>query len=259
VQLAATDLGGDATYAVIERSLNEVLWFPVRGGLTVPVVDEEFDAGTIDDFEFFADVENHYRVTSFDADDVQQEQFTDDITPSLAGVVWLKSIKHPNLSRPVHVIDRGETIGRASRSVAHPIVGRSTPVASGDLRHSRDFELSIMTTSEHHQTAGELDIVLAAGGVWLVHVPAASSVPGGYVVIGDTVEERLFRGDPDAPRVFTLPCTVVTPPAPAVVGSLLTAQTLFRLFGNADALYAAHSFGRSLVATIGSVEDTVVV
>jgi hypothetical protein len=139
------------------------------------------------------------------------------------------------------------------------VVGRSTPVGTHDLRHSRVFDLTIMTTADHHQTAGKLDIILAAGGVWLVHVPAASSVPGGYVVIGDTVEERLFRGEPNAPRVFTLPCTVVTPPAPQVVGSTLVAQTLFRLYGDANALFAAHSTGRSLLATIGSPDDQVVI
>jgi hypothetical protein len=260
VQLAATLLGATATYAVVERSLNETLWLPVRGGLTLPVESQEAE---LSDYEFFDGAENFYRLTSFDVDDVQQEQFADSITPELDSV-WLKNIRYPLLNMAVKVLDRGEAVSRASRSTVAAIVGRSTGVATHDLRRARAFDLTIITQvvgeSGHAEQAAKLDLTLAAGGTFFVHVPAGSAVPGGYVAIdADTVEERLYRADPDAPRVFTLPCQVVTPPAPQITGTLLVAETLFRLYGNAQALIAAHSTNLSLLQTIGSLEDLVVV
>jgi hypothetical protein len=260
VQLAATLLGATATYAVVEWSLNESLWFPVRGGLTLPV---ESQTATLDDFEFPAGTQVFYRITSFDVDDVQQEQFTDDITVNLDTVV-LRSIRYPLLNMAVKELDRGEAVSRASRSMVAAIVGRSTGVATHDLRRARAFYLTIITQvvgeSGHAEQAAKLDLTLAAGGTFFVHAPAGSAVPGGYVAIdADTVEERLYRADPDAPRVFTLPCQVVTPPAPQITGTLLVAETLFRLYGNAQALIAAHSTNLSLLQTIGSLEDLVVV
>jgi hypothetical protein len=256
VALDADTLGASATYAVVERSLNEQLWLPVRGGLTLPVESQEAE---VSDYEFFADVQNFYRITSYDASDVQQEQFTDDLTPSLSGQVWMKSIKYPPLNRPVRVLDRGEPIARASRSMASDVVGRSVPVGTHELHTGQQFELRIITTTDHATQAGAFDIIFGVGGSWFVHTPAGSAVPGGYVMIGQVTQERLYRADPNAPRVFTLPCTVEAPPGPQITGSLLVAETLFRLYGDANALYAAHSTGRSLLATIGDPGDLVVV
>ncbi|MEU5156743.1 hypothetical protein [Glycomyces sp. NPDC021274] len=50
----------------VERSTNLLAWFPVRGGVGLPVV-----AGTagLSDYEFSPDVENHYRVTQTSLED----------------------------------------------------------------------------------------------------------------------------------------------------------------------------------------------
>lgn len=60
VKVVGTGVGG-ATTAVVERSLDQVIWQTVRGGSAAPVV-----AGTVTvyDYEFAADVLNYYRVTT---------------------------------------------------------------------------------------------------------------------------------------------------------------------------------------------------
>lgn len=256
VQLSATSLGGSATYAVVERRLDGGLWLPVRGGTRLPV---QSGAAALDDFEFFA-AEQTYRITSFSDADVQQAQFTDDITPTLDSV-WLKSISHPLLNRPVSVENWSE-ITRPSRSTVHQVVGRSTPVATSELRGSRQFTLTLIADLDEDADTGEagmLDLVLAAGGgVWFIHVPAAWPIPGGYVALGDVSIDRVVPHG-KVPHRITLPCTVVTPPAPQITGTLLTAAGLFRLYGSANALFAANPTGRELLATIGDPEDLVVI
>lgn len=253
VQLSATALGASATYAVVDRSLNESLWFTVRGGTQLPV---ETETAELDDFEFFADTLNHYRITSYDASDVQQAQFTTDITPSLAGQVWLKSLRYPALNMALYrVIDRGQDIDRPARGGAWPVVGRSVPVATIDQRDSQRFTLHVQT--EDADAAGVLDLTLVAGGIFFIHVPpeVGDKVPGGYVRIGETSQHRRTT---QQRWEFALPCTVVAPPKPQIVGSLLVAETVFRLYGDANALWAAHSTGRSLLSTFLTLDDVVV-
>lgn len=252
VQLSATSLGASATYAVVERSLNGTLWMPVRGGLTLPVVSQ---AAQIDDYEFFAGVQNHWRIRSFDDDDVLQQQFSDDLTPVLTSI-WLKSIRYPLLNRAVTVTD-WSSVARGGRGVAHDVVGRSTPVATTELHRAPSFELELMTSTA--LAAEVLDLVLAVGGVLFVHTPAGCTVPGGYVLVGDTARERRTRSAVSPRRYTSLPCQVVTPPAPQVTGHLLTWSTVERLYGSWEAVAAAHETWRELLATVGSPDDLVVI
>lgn len=252
VQLSATSLGAGATYAVMERSLNGTRWFSVRGGTRLPVVSQ---AAQIDDFEFFADVQNFYRIRSFDDDDVLQETFTDDLTPMLTSI-WLKSIRYPLLNRAVTVTD-WSPVARGGRGTVHDVVGRSTPVATTELHRAPGFVLELMTATG--AAAAVLDLVIAAGGVLFVHTPAGCAVPGGYVVVGDTARERRTRSAVSPRRYTSLPCQVVTPPAPQITGTLLTWGTVERLFGSWDALVAAAPTWRDLLATVGSPDDLVVI
>lgn len=50
----------------VERSLNEVLWTTVRGGVSVPIAA---GVGNLDDYEFSPDVLNYYRVTQTNQED----------------------------------------------------------------------------------------------------------------------------------------------------------------------------------------------
>lgn len=60
VRITANSLG-TATAAVVERSTDQIRWTTVRGGTAVPVTAGVM--GTVDDYEFNADVLNYYRVT----------------------------------------------------------------------------------------------------------------------------------------------------------------------------------------------------
>ena len=224
------------------------------------VADARFDQQTGGSGQFTDPIGRQWTVHG-DAYVVGIEQ--DDITASLDGQVWLKSIKYPSTNRAVRLVDRGENVGRGSRSTVHAIVGRSVGVATHDRRLGRQWTLHVMTAGpDHAEQAGDLDIILAAGGTFFVHVPATlvGAVPGGYVAIdSELVESRLYRGDPDAPRVFSIPCTNVAPPRPTVTGTLLTGATILRLYGSGQALISAHPTGRSLLATMLDPDDLVVV
>lgn len=260
VQLSADDLGASAEYAVVERSVNEDVWETVRGGKELAVDSQEAD---LDDYEYPEGVQVFYRITSYDSSDVEQEQFTDDLTVDHDGDVILKSIRWPMLNRVIDVANWSE-ITRRSRSGIFAIKGRSTPVAVHDKRASREFTLTIWTDDMRRDSetdpvadAAELDLILAAGGTYFVHVPDGSAVPGGYVSIGDTSEDRVVRHG-TVPRRFNLPCTVVTPPGPEVTGGTLTWGTVERLYGSWSALLAEHSTWSSLLAEIGDPDDLVV-
>jgi hypothetical protein len=181
----------------------------------------------------------------------------DSITASLAGEVWLKSIRYAFLNRIIKPLDRNSPIVRGARTGVSEVSGRAAPVAAHDLRKSREFELHIITTSNHVTQSGELDLMLAAGGTLFIHVPAGSAVPGGYVAVGDTDQTRLYPGDSAVPGIFVLPCRVVAEPGPDVVGSTLTWATVRRLYG--DSWEAARAANPALPwSSVGSEDDVVV-
>jgi hypothetical protein len=260
VRLTADTLGATATYAVVEQSAQAGfnLADTVRGGTALPVSSQE---AQLDDYEFYADAPTHYRITSFDASDVQQAQFTTSITVDLAGEVWLKSVRYPLLNQVVRVSDYGD-LSMAARSAALPISGRSLPVGVGDLHGGRDHPLVVATDTPAQ--AAKLDLSLRAGGTWFVHVPTNPPVgragnallPGSmHVLIG---APRVVRIDGVAQvQLHVLPLTEVAAPAPEVVGVTLTWETVRRLYGSWTAVWAAHSTWRSLWDTIGDPSDVV--
>lgn len=254
VQIAAASL--IPAEVRVERSRNELHWQTVRGGLAV---EPSSGAIALDDYEFDADVTNHYRIVDTSDDSVEE---SDSITPDLAGRVWWKSIRWPFLNRPVRVSNWGE-IGRGSRSTVHQVAGRSVPVATHDLRTSRGFTLTLITEDLYDPSADGLaeagiwDLTVAAGGTFFIHVPAGSPVPGGYVAIGDTAEDRVVRYG-TAPYVLTLPCTVVAPPGPQIVGGTMTYGALLNLYGGYSNMLAANPTYADLLALMASPDDLVV-
>jgi hypothetical protein len=245
VQIALSSLTVDTVR--IERSVNEVLWETIRGGVELPVSS---GAANIDDFEFAADVQNFYRVLDVADDSVEE---SDDITPSLAGVVWLKSIRYPFLNRAVATTDYGPP-SRPSRSGRFGVAGRSNPIAVSDVRGSRAFTLEFMT--ETLAAARDMDLILASGQAMFVHVPADCPVPGGYVDIDTTAEARRSTRGPR--RYFALPCTVVAPPGPDVVPTNLTWGTVRNLYGSWEAIRTSNPTWGDLLDTVGSPDDLVV-
>lgn len=181
---------------------------------------------------------------------------TDSITPSLAGQAWFKNIRYPFLNRPITVTDFSD-IERAGRAEVFDVSGRSLPVAVTDVRASQAFELQVLTTSL--EQARDMDLILASGDVFFVHVPPNCPLPGGYVQIGDAAQVRRTRSARSNRRYFTLPCRIVAPPAPEIVGTTLTWGTVFALYGDWNALINANPTWADLLATVGSPDDLVVI
>lgn len=65
VRIDATALDSGATAADVERSVDQITWTTVRGGLGVPVTGGVMP--TVDDYEFAVDVPNWYRVRAYDS------------------------------------------------------------------------------------------------------------------------------------------------------------------------------------------------
>lgn len=179
--------------------------------------------------------------------------FSASITPSLEGRVWLKSIRHPFLNRPVSVGGvTGDT--RSSKGGLLQVQGRSAPIAVTDVRASQQFTVTLRTATLIE--ARDMDLTLASGDTFYLQVPAGSQIPGGYVAIDTTGLERF--GPVSTRRRWPLPCTVVTPPGPGVVGTTLTWGGVFNLYGSWAALDASNPTWRDLLATVGSPDDLVV-
>lgn len=180
---------------------------------------------------------------------------TANITPDLGGQVWLKCPRFPFLNRPITVTGVSP-IGRVSRGMAGEVTGRSMPVGTVDIRGSRAFTLTVFTDT--NELAGDMDLILATGEIMFVHVPTGSTVPGGYVMIGDTAQAPGAEGGGSPEQTFELPCRVVVAPGADVVGTTMVWGTVFALYGSWGALIASNPSWSPLLATVGSAEDVVV-
>lgn len=185
----------------------------------------------------------------------------DSITPSLDGQIWLKSIEYPFLNRPIDT-PFWDIIERLSRSMMFNVQNRSMPVASIDLRDSQSFQIQIATHTLAE--ARDLDLVLAASGVFFIHVPPedddcepVAAQPGGYVIIGDTVQRHVVPGS--SSMTWTLPCRVVAPPSPQVTAKTMVWGTVFNLYGSWGALISSNPTWGDLLEMVGSPDDLVVI
>src|SRR5690606_8808625 len=133
------------------------------------------------------------------------------------GKVWLKSIRYPFLNRSVTVADvAGDTLGESG--AVYDIQGRSMPVAVTSVRSSEAFTLTVRTAELAE--ARDMGLILKSGAVFFIHVPAGSQIPGGYAHIGKAARSRF--GPVSTRRLWPLPCRVVAPPGPGVVGGTMT-------------------------------------
>lgn len=184
------------------------------------------------------------------------------ITPSLNGVTWLKSIKYPALNRPIAEPDY-RPVQRSSRTGVYNIKSRNPPIAVHDAWTSRYW--TIETATESLEQARDMDLVIAAGGTLFVHVPLetenecftnpVSGMPGGYVYILNSTQTHAVPGS-HAFR-WVLPVRIVATPAPEIYGTTLTWVTVERLYGSWTALWASNPTWRDLWDQIMDPEDAV--
>jgi hypothetical protein len=254
VHLSATSLGGSATYAVVERSHNEILWETVRGGAQLPVTGGDAQLG---DYEFFPGVPTFYRITSFDGDDAQQAQHTANVTVDLADL-WLVSLRYPALNVRVTPAEQGD-VELADRSLVAPVSGRSLPVGISDPHGGRDHVLDVRTDDRAGEDA--LLMRLRVGRDFYLQVPSSGTLsqllPGSmHVLIGGVRQHR--AGGVTSVNVFRLPLTEVVAPGPHVVPTNLTVGTVWNTYGSLSAVWAAHPTLRSLWDSVGSPDDLLV-
>lgn len=186
------------------------------------------------------------------ADEIQLQDLAVPITPTLDGV-WLKSIARPFLNRKVSVSRVGD-VKRASRAGVFDIIGRSHPLAVNDVRGSRRWDMIVR--AETLDEAELLDLIVASGDTLLIHTPAGSTVPGGYVTVGETTEKRF--GPVNPLRHLALPCQEVAAPGPDVIGSTSTCTTVLNTYATCDDVLAAHATIADLLELIGDPEEVLV-
>jgi len=205
VRIEGSDINGSSV--TVERSTDGVNWSTIRGGSDVAVHGGAF---RVDDYEFPSGQSVNYRAG----------EDTASITVEL-DTVWIKSIQHPFLNRPVTVTD-WSSIGREFRGGVFPVVGRSFPVSVTDLRGARFYSLEVVAKDE--PASRDMDYLLASGGPVFVHVPSDSRVPQVYAVIVGSDERRAaLRSNR---RVFTLELQEVAAPSLSVVGATTIWQSV---------------------------------
>lgn len=251
VDIGAHNAGELATWA------GSVTAVEVRSGINGPIVADPTFTGHPTGTTSFTDSQGVEWTVHGDAQILGSPIAEGSITPDLGKTVWLKSIRFPALNRPIHRVlaGAGQEIGRASRGTVHEIQGRSVPIASTDRRSSKTFTLTIQVADE--QAAAELDLVLAASDTFFIQVPPElrPHMQGGYVYIGDTSQHRV--ADTIKWR-FTLPCRVIAPPGPGVVGTTITWGTVLRIYGSWQALLESSPAWADLLDTVGGPDDLVV-
>ncbi|MEV0902888.1 hypothetical protein [Actinoplanes sp. NPDC049802] len=254
VRISALVPAGSTQSVNVQRSPNGIQWTTIRGGTRIPAVPG--DTVTLDDYEFVPGAVNRYRLQRYGAgvNPIGTDP-SGQITPAQSAV-WLKSITRPWLNRGVAVVSHGD-ITRPARNGVFPIIGRSFPIAVTDVRLAREWDMVIKADSV--SDADALDLVFASGDPLYIQVPATgtlSTIPGGYVVVGDVKRSRY--GSTSARRWFDLPLTEVAAPGPDVVGSTVTWESLLAEFGTWSAILA--EFGSwAEVAEYVSDPQTVIV
>jgi hypothetical protein len=249
VRLSGTFLS-PSTYAVFDRTVDGIRYEPVRGGTHVPVVSQN---ANVDDYEFPAGVPVTYRLRGYNASDVLQVTNTDTITQDLASV-WLKVPAAPFLNQAVEVVDVSE-VTRPARSQIFPIVGRTFPIAVGDVAGSRSFTLRLLTRTV--DARNDLDYLFAAGEIVHLHLPLdVDYFPGGYFSVGDVAHASTLRLSVN--HVWSVPLVEVAAPGPDVVGSSYTWASVVADYATWSDLIAANATWNDLLNHTGTPSDVIV-
>lgn len=247
----------DALYATVDRTTDGVTYTTVRGASEVGITTGCELERIVDDYEFPVGRAVTYRVRSFSDVDTVVTTTTCVITVDL-DQVWFKSIGRPFLNQAVNCVLNPSPIVRRARNGIFPIVGRSYPVASTDLRGSREVTAQVVTRTTEEREG--MDLLLASGDPIFVQTPLAYPLPTMYAVVGDTAEERPVRNrlcDADW-RLWDLPLTEVAAPGPDVVGSTSTWQTVVNTYATWADVLAAHTTWASVLELVGDGTEVIV-
>jgi hypothetical protein len=250
IQLAGASLGGSATYAVFDRTVNGgITYTTIRGGTAVTVAAA---AAHVDDYEFPVSELITYRVRSYNASDVLQVTFTTTITQALDDP-WLKSVPRPYLNQQIFAADASD-VEHTSRTGIFPILGRSYPVAVTDVFSQSSFDLTVATLTTGD--ADDLRYMVTSGDILFLHAPADFPSPVGYFAVGDVRETR--QNLPWERRWFTLALTRVAQPGPEVVGTTYTWASALAEYATWTDLIADNATWADLLARVASPSEVIV-
>jgi hypothetical protein len=249
VRLAGTFLS-PAAYAVFDRTTDGVRYTTVRGGTAVSVVSQNANA---DDYEFPAGVPITYRLRGYSAADALLFTNSATITQDVNSA-WLKVPAAPFLNTEVDVSVRLE-ISRRGRGGIFDVVGRSNPVAVGDIRGSKEFTLQLRTETASQER--DLDYALSTGDVIYLQTPASQDqFPSGYFTVGDisrTPEDRYTER-----RIWSLDLAEVAAPGPDVVGSAYTCASVLFEYATVTDVIADNATIADLLNRTGTPSEVIV-
>lgn len=143
--------------------------------------------------------------------------FSDSVATPLE-VAWLKNPLRPPRNTIVK-LGRPTQLRRAARSGLFDIKGRADPIEVTEIRRSIAWVQPFVADS-FGESDGLLDL-FEPGETLLLHVPGrddspgcppSQDLPGGYIHVGEVVEER--SPDKSLPRAFTAPVQKVAGPRP---------------------------------------------
>lgn len=253
IRLSGTLLGAIATYAVFDRTTDGVTYTTVRGGAAATVTSQN---ASLDDYEWDAGTATTYRVRSYSAADVLQQYFTTSITQDLT-TPWLKVPAAPYLNQPVQVMDISD-VSRNSRAGVFNVVGRTYPVAVGDVMSALTFTLQLRTDT--HTEWHNLDFLFASGEIVYVQMPSPSSfehfMHSGYFVVGDVSRAPVSKVSDM--RVWSVPLTEVAAPGADVIGSTYTWASTVAEYATWTDVIADNATWADLLQKTASPSDVIV-
>lgn len=251
IRLAGTVLGASATYAVFDRTVDGgITYTTIRGGSHVAVTTQ---LANLDDYEWAPGVATTYRVRSYNVSNVLQATFTVAKTQDIP-VPWLKVPAAPFLNMPCEIVDGGE-VTRRSRAGVFDVVGRTNPVAVGDIASSLAYTLTLLTRTSTDER--NLDYLFASGEIVQLQLPAGEDhVPDGYFSVGDVSRVRTLRRSRN--RVWTVPLIQVAQPGADVIGSSYTWASVVADYASWTALIAANASWTALLNHTGTPSDVIV-
>jgi hypothetical protein len=246
-----------SSYAVVDRTTNDVTYTTVRGATAVPITTGCELARTVDDYEFPVGDEITYRVRAYNADGSVAVTTLCTITINL-DVVWIKSIGRPFLNQRVNCVLNPSPITRPARNGVFDVIGRSFPIAVTDVRGSRRVTVRVVTQTT--QERNDMDLLLASGDPVFYHTPADYPLPTMYAVIDDTTESRpvLNRRCSNDWRLYELPSIEVAAPTADVVGATSTWQTVVTTYATWADVLAAHDTWADLLELVGDGSEVIV-
>lgn len=179
VVIEGTDLADG--FARVERSVNQLLWMTVRGGVAVPIQNGTF---TLYDYEFFDGVENFYRlVPAVDeafttAAENQESGDSWEVPTGVSGLTvqaWGAGGCGQGLNPPTSQRARaGGGGGAYARSTINTVPGETLLIRVGD--GGKKFQAGSQGHDGNHSTVfrGDMVLVEARGGLGTI----GSDVPG---------------------------------------------------------------------------------